>query len=139
MTTLLAQNLNSELTDAVLREIPVLMQRLLETGETGTIDLRSLPMTDWDRRQIAERLGEGEVKAFVTVGGTSTVTETQFAGVWWIRHEGADGRVAAEQVVVARAPEFLLAHPADIEAAQLRLSGILSVSAEVQFEEAGHG
>ena len=115
------------------------MQRLLETGETGTIDLRSLPMTDWDRQEIAERLGEGEVKAFVTVGGTSTVTETQFAGVWWIRHEGADGRVAAEQVVVARAPEFLLAHPADIGAAQLRLSGILSVSAEAQFEEAGHG
>lgn len=139
MTTLLAQNLNSELADAVLREIPVLMQRLLDTGETGTIDLRSLPMTDWDRRQLATRLGEGEVKAFVTVGGTSTVIETQFAGVWWIRHEGADGRIAAEQVVVARAPEFLLAHPADIEAAQRRLSALLSGSAEAQFGEAGHG
>jgi len=139
MTTLLAQNLNSELADAVFREIPVLMQRLLDTGETGTIDLRSLPMTDWDRQQLATRLGEGEVKAFVTVGGTSTVTETQFAGVWWVRHEGADGRIAAEQVVVARAPEFLLAHPADIEAAQRRLSAILSGSAEAQFEEAGHG
>ncbi|MGO9174435.1 MAG: hydrogenase expression/formation C-terminal domain-containing protein [Rhodomicrobium sp.] len=139
MTTLLAQNLNSELADAVLREIPVLMQRLLDTGATGTVDLRSLPMTDWDRQQLATRLGEGEVKAFVTVGGTSTVTETQFAGVWWVRHEGADGRIAAEQVVVARAPEFLLAHPADIEAAQRRLSAILSGFAEAQFEEAGHG
>ncbi|MGO9546068.1 MAG: hydrogenase expression/formation C-terminal domain-containing protein [Rhodomicrobium sp.] len=139
MTTIIAQNLKSDFAEAVLREIPALMQRLLETGESGTIDLRSLPMSDWDRQELARRLGEGEVKAFVNVGGTSTVSETQFAGVWWVRHEGADGRIAAEQVVVARAPEFLLAHPADIGAAQIRLSELLSRSAEAQNGEAGHG
>ncbi len=139
MTTIIAQNLNSGFAEAVLREIPNLMQRLLETGETGIIDLRSLPMSDWDRQELAARLGEGEVKAIANVGGVSTLSETQFAGVWWVRHEGADGRVAAEQVVVARAPEFLLAHPSDISAAQRRLSEILGNPAEAQFGEARHG
>ena len=139
MTAIIAQNLKSELAETVLREISALMQRLIETGETGIIDLRSLPLSSWDRQQLAGALGEGEVKALVNVGGTSTVSETQFSGVWWIRHEGADGRVAAEQVVVARVPEFLLAHPADIGAAQTRLSAILSRSAEAEFGEAGHG
>ncbi len=139
MTTIIAQDLESPIAEAVLREIPALMQRLLETGEAGIIDLRSLPMSDWDRQELASRLGEGEVKAFVNVGGVSTVSETQFAGVWRVRHEGADGRVAAEQLVVARAPEFLLAHPADIAAARLRLSEILERSAKAQFGEAQHG
>ncbi len=139
MTTIIAQNLNSGFALAVLREIPDLMQRLLDTGETGIIDLRSLPMSDWDRQELAARLGEGEIKAFANVGGISTLSETQFAGVWWVRHEGADGRVAAEQLVVARAPEFLLAHPSDISAAQRRLSEVLGNSAEAQFGEARHG
>jgi hydrogenase-1 operon protein HyaF len=135
----MAQSFKSGLADAVLREIPVLMQRLSETGEGGIIDLRSLPMTDSDRQELAAKLGEGEVKAFLDVSGASTVFETQFAGVWWVRHEGADGRVAAEQVVVARVPEILLAHPADIAAAQLRLSATLDKAAEANFGEAGHG
>jgi hydrogenase-1 operon protein HyaF len=139
MTTLMAQTLKSALAEAVLREILALMQRLLETGKTGIIDLRSLPMSGWDRQQLAGTLGEGEVKALVNACGASTVSETQFPGVWWVRHEGADGRVAAEQVVVARVPEFLLAHPADIAAARTRLSAILSRSAEAEFGEAGHG
>ncbi len=139
MTTIIAQNLNSGFAQAVLREIPDLMQRLLDTGETGIIDLRSLPMSDWDRQELAVSLGEGEIKAFANVGGISTLSETQFAGVWWVRHEGADGRVAAEQLVVARAPEFLLAHPSDISAAQRRLSEVLGNSAEAQFGEARHG
>jgi len=139
MTTIIAKDLRSTLAEAVLREIPLLMQRLLETGETGIIDLRSLPMTDWDRQELAKRLGEGEVRAIVNAGGASTVIETQYPGVWWVRHEGAEGRVAAEQVVVARAPEFLLAHPEDIAAAQLRLSAALGNSGETQFGEAGHG
>jgi len=139
MTTIIAQDLKSPIAEAVLREIPALMERLLETGEAGIIDLRSLPMNDWDRQELASRLGEGEVKAFINAGGASTISETQFAGVWWVRHEGADGRVAAEQLVVARAPEFLFAHPADITAARLRLSEILERSAKAQFGEAAHG
>lgn len=139
MTTIIAQNRNSSFTEAVLREIRHLMQRLIETGETGIVDLRSLPMRDWDRQELAARLGEGEVKAVANVAGVSTLWETQFAGVWWVRHQGADGRIAAEQVVVARAPEFLLAHPADISAAQRRLSEILGNPAHAPFGEARHG
>jgi hydrogenase-1 operon protein HyaF len=139
MTTLIAQDLKSDIAEAVLRELPALMQRLLECGEAGIIDLRSLPMTDWDRQQLAAKLGEGEIRAFANVGGASTVIETKFSGVWWIRHEGADGRVAAEHLAVTRVPEFLLAHPADIAAARIRLSEILGPSAEPQFGEAGYG
>jgi hydrogenase-1 operon protein HyaF len=87
----------------------------------AAIDLRSLPMTDGERQALRGRLGRGEVQATVDLGGATRIDETAFAGLWWVRHEAADGGVLAEQIVVARVPELLLAHPADVEDAARRL------------------
>ncbi|NWG73259.1 MAG: hydrogenase expression/formation protein, partial [Rubrivivax sp.] len=89
------------------------------------IDLRSLPLDDAQRQMLRARLGHGEVRAVVDVAGPTTVDETAFAGLWWVRHEGADGGVLAEQIVVARVPELLFAHPADVADAAARLRGAL--------------
>lgn len=140
MTTIIRPNFRKpDLACAVLREIATMMDQLVRTGVGGTVDLRSLPLTDFDRFELAEKLGDGEVRASVTAGGTSTVFETKFAGVWWVRHEGAEGQVAAEQIVIARAPDILLAHPSDISAAQARLSTLLTRSEEGQSGEAANG
>jgi len=108
--------------DAVLREIAELLEKLAVSGEPGFIDLRSMPMTDADRAELEERLGRGEVEASLDVAGTSEVRETGYAGVWWIRHAGAGGKVAAEEIAVAEVPEILKAHHADIAAAASRLN-----------------
>lgn len=137
MTTIIYHDFKkSGLPSTILREIATMMEELLLTGEAGTIDVRSLPLTDFDRFELAEKLGDGEVRAFINAGGSSTVFETKFAGVWWVRHEDAEGRVMAEQIVVARAPELLLAHPSDIGNARARLNKLL---AGYEEEEAANG
>ena len=106
---------------SVLAEIGRMLEALLESGEAGSIDLRSLPLSEVDRTQLEEVLGRGEVRAELAVAGESEVWETTYAGVWWIRHRGADARVASEEISVCRIPEILVTHPVDIEAAAGRL------------------
>jgi hydrogenase-1 operon protein HyaF len=111
--------------DAVLREIAGLLDRLIEAGEEGAIDLRSLPMTDGDREELKARLGTGEVHATLDVAGPSTVEETAISGVWWIRHEGGDGRVASEQIAVTRIPAILITDSDDLAAGAGRLRDLI--------------
>ena len=113
------------LADAVLREIAGLLDRVIETGEDGAIDLRSLPMTDADREELKSRLGAGEVRATLDVAGPSTVEETAISGVWWIRHEGADGRIANEQIAITRIPPILITHPDDLILGAARLQDLI--------------
>ena len=118
------------LVEAVLHECAQHLAALArEPGFATAIDLRSLPLDDTQRHRLRARLGQGEVRAVVDVAGPTTVDETAFAGLWWVRHEGADGGVLAEQIVVARVPELLLAHPADVADAATRLRGALGAAA----------
>ena len=48
---------------SILTEIRQLLDALNEKGTVGSIDLRSLPMTDADREQLENLLGRGEVHA----------------------------------------------------------------------------
>ncbi|MCU0928159.1 MAG: hydrogenase expression/formation protein [Burkholderiaceae bacterium] len=112
--------------DAIVHECATQLGALArDPGFATAIDLRSLPLDDAQRQMLRARLGQGEVRAVVDVAGPTTVDETAFAGLWWVRHEGADGGVLAEQIVVARVPELLLAHPADVAVAAVRLRDAL--------------
>ena len=111
---------------SILTEIHQLLKALSEKGEAGSIDLRSLPMTDADREQLEEILGRGEVQAELDLAGASEIWETAYAGVWWIRHKGAGDRIACEEIAVTPIPEILITHPVDIEAAATRLANDLS-------------
>ncbi|MDH3941652.1 MAG: hydrogenase expression/formation protein, partial [Xanthomonadales bacterium] len=104
-----------------LTEIHQLLKALSEAGQSGSIDLRSLPLSDADREQLENVLGRGELQAQLNLAGESEVWETTYPGVWWIRHKGAGGKIATEQISVCRIPEILITHPADIEAAAARL------------------
>jgi hydrogenase-1 operon protein HyaF len=109
------------LAQSVLGEIAERLAALASTGETAAIDLRSLPLTSADRAELEDTLGRGDVTARLTVAGTSELWETRYSGVWWVRHSGADDKVAAERIEIAAVPEILLAHDADIAAACARL------------------
>lgn len=110
---------------SILSEIAQGLKLLAEHDESSTIDLRSLPMSQADRDQLQEMLGHGEVNASLEVSGPSAIWETAFPGVWWIRHMGAGGRIATEEIAVTRIPEILLTHPHDVAAAAVRIREVL--------------
>lgn len=108
--------------DAVLREVARLLGELARDPRCDeAIDLNSLPMTDGERDRLRRRLGRGEVEAAFELVGPTRITETAYAGVWWVRHADVDDRAVLEHIVVARVPALLRAHPADIEGAARRL------------------
>jgi hydrogenase-1 operon protein HyaF len=106
---------------SVLAEVGRMLEALTGSGQEGSIDLRSLPLSEVDREQLETVLGKGEVRAELNVAGKSEVWETAYSGVWWIRHRGAGGKIASEEISVCRIPEILITHPVDIEAAAGRL------------------
>jgi len=119
---------------SILAEIGQLLTALAESGETGAIDLRSLPLTDADREQLEQIFGRGEVRAELDLAGTTEVWETSYNGVWWVRHKGAGDKIATEEIAVTPVPEILKAHPVDIAAASTRLRQDLD-SSEAQSHE----
>jgi len=106
---------------AMLAEIRDAVGRLAGKGETHVIDLRSLPLSQTERRQLRAALGDGEVSAQVTALGETHVQETAVAGVWWIRHHNTTGEVMTELVEVVRVPGILEAQTGDIDEAFTRL------------------
>ena len=111
---------------SIMAEIARMLEALADKGESGSIDLRSLPLTDADRDQLEELMGRGEVKAELEVSGDSTVWETSYPGAWWIRHHGAGGKVSSEEISICPVPAILSAHPADIEAAANRIKNAIA-------------
>lgn len=106
---------------SVLAEVGRMLEVLAETGQSGSIDLRSLPLTDADRQQLEEILGKGEVRAEMDLAGRSEIWETSYPGAWWIRHRGAGDKIATEEIAVCPIPEIFITHPVDIEAGCKRL------------------
>ena len=111
---------------SIMAEVAGLLDILANEGETGSIDLRSLPLTDADRQQLEDLMGRGEVKAELVISGDTTVWETSYPGAWWIRHHGAGGKISSEEISICPVPAILAAHPADIEAAANRIKNTLT-------------
>lgn len=111
---------------SIMAEVARMLEALAEKSETGTIDLRSLPLTDADRIQLEELMGRGEVKAELEISGDSSVWETSYPGAWWVRHHGAGGEISSEEISICPVPAILAAHPADIETAANRIKHTLT-------------
>lgn len=106
---------------AIAFEIADLLDRLAAAGESGVIDLRSLPMTADDRLRLRDLLGTGEVQATVAADGPSTVRETGISGVWWTEHRNVQGELVAELIEVCRIPEILVLAHEELSPAARRL------------------
>jgi hydrogenase-1 operon protein HyaF len=107
--------------EAVLSEIAGRLGLLADTGESSVVNLRGLPMTGADRKELEDSLGRGEVSVSLDVAGASEIWETRYSGVWWVRHLGAGGQVATEEIAVTPFPEIIRAHTQDIQAAAARI------------------
>ncbi len=120
----------SALAASVLREIAERLAALANGGESAAIDLRSLPLTAFERGELERSLGRGEVAARLTVAGTSEIWETSYRGVWWIRHFGAGEHLASERIEITAVPEILVTDPADLAESAARANTLVSGSHE---------
>ncbi len=114
-------NLATGMASAVFAEIADRLEALARSGETSVIDLRSLPLTAADLAELEGFLGQGEVEADVQVIGVTQIRETGYAGVWWVRHLGAQQRVAVEEIAITPLPDILRAQAEDIALAAGRI------------------
>jgi hydrogenase-1 operon protein HyaF len=113
---------SSGMATALLHELADALRLLADSGESNSIDLRSLPLTETDLAELAEMLGKGELSARIDSIGYSQVQETAFSGIWWISHYGDDGDLLAEILEVTRVPELLISHVDDIRFAVERIT-----------------
>lgn len=111
--------------EAVLTEVADLLERLLATGEEGSIDLRSLPLSPADRDWLDAKLGRGEVEISLEAGGRSTLYETAYSGVWKVVHRDTEERVVSEFIELAYVPAIVRPAGADIENAYEKLQSDL--------------
>ena len=111
---------------ALLRELAELLEGLSARGESSSIDLRSLPLTPGDYRELRETLGKGAVTAHLEVAGTTEVSETACPGAWWVTHRGETGEVLAELIEICPVPAILAAPAEDVAEGLARLRQTLA-------------
>jgi len=124
---------------AIVTELTGLLNGLTQEHKPGVIDLRSLPMSEADRTQLREVLGEGEVQASFHAEGISRICETGIAGVWWVEHRDRNGDLIAELIEVASVPEILCSAPDEIAVAGGVLQARVQAMAGVLPKAIGHG
>ena len=106
---------------AILSEIATLLERLARTGESGAIDVRSLPISAADRAELVKALGVGELDIHLQANGESRILETAIHGVWWTEHRDTHGALLATLIEVARVPDILIVGDEDLARGASRL------------------
>jgi hydrogenase-1 operon protein HyaF len=99
---------------ALLAEIAARLEKLASDGETGMIDLNSLPMAPGEYEQLRQTLGQGEVSARIEAIGASEIIETHYPGVWWVTHYNVEGDIVADTLEITTMPEIIKSQPEDI-------------------------
>jgi len=99
---------------ALLAEIAARLEKLVSDGETGMIDLNSLPLAPVEYEQLRQMLGQGEVSARIEAIGPSEIIETRYPGVWWVTHYNVEGDIVADMIEIAHIPEILKSQPEDV-------------------------
>ena len=111
--------------DAILHEIVALLEAYTASGQTGAIDLHSLPLTLDDYELLRITLADGEVHAHIDAIGNSEVRETLYPGVWWVTYYNAEGDIVADLIEVTAVPEILKAPADDIREGLVHLRELL--------------
>ena len=110
---------------AVLSEIANLLENLARTGESSSIDVRSLPLFPGDYAAIRETLGTGEVSARINALGPTQIQETAIPGVWWVTHFNDNEETLAEFIEITVVPEIIPASRDDLATAREQLQSLI--------------
>ena len=107
----------------ILHEIRHALKKLLDSGGSSIIDLRSIPLAPGEEEAIIETLGHGEVHARLDALGPSEIYETQYAGVWIVTHYNESDSIVSRFIEVIEIPDVLKSQDEDVEQA---LKGLVS-------------
>ena len=105
----------------ILHQVRHALVRLIDAGETCTIDLRSIPLAPGEEETIINTLGQGEVSARLYALGPSDIYETRFSGVWLITHYNESDNVISRFIEITDIPDILRAQAEDMSDAVERL------------------
>jgi hydrogenase-1 operon protein HyaF len=107
--------IDGALIESVLCRVGDALERLLDTGRSGAVDLRAVPqMSAATYRSLRDALGAGEVVATVEAESRVEVRETQYPGVWWVAHLNERGATVTELIEVTEIPAILKSHVDDM-------------------------
>ena len=109
----------------ILHEIRHALDKLLESGESSIIDLRSIPLAPGEEDIIIATLGHGEVHAQLDALGPSEIYETQYAGVWLVTHFNENKNVVSRFIEITEIPDLLKSQREDVMNALLGLTTAL--------------
>jgi hydrogenase-1 operon protein HyaF len=120
----------------VLNEIQAALVDLQASGKTHAIDLRQLPrMSPETYQALRDALSQGEVSAVVDAHIKVQVAETQYPGVWWLRHLNEREETATEIIEVTEMPSILRPHRVEIRAGLQKLRERLELLASPQIPD----
>lgn len=121
--------INGALIESVLCRVGDAIERLLDTGRSGVVDLRAVQqMSAATYGSLRDALGTGEVVAAVESESRVEVRETQYPGVWWVAHLNERGATVTELLEVTEIPAILKSHVVDMGAGLERLRRALNES-----------
>ena len=123
------------LADAVLHELLDHLRKFLETHDAHIIDLSSLPLSEADKRDLENQLGQGEIQAVLSTMGDSKIFETNYSGIWWIKHYTTDGVLIAEFIEITTVPDILKSHDDDIQQSITELEKLIQLEQQEQTYE----
>jgi hydrogenase-1 operon protein HyaF len=112
--------------ESVLHEVRHALARLVGTGETTKIDLKSMPFGPGDLDRLIAFLGKGEVQASIEALGPTRVQETATAGVWLVDYLNSEAQRLALHLEIAHVPEILRPQPQDLDDAIAALDARLN-------------
>lgn len=117
---------HSDMVRSILSEVVTLLERWLEQGEPGILDLKSLPLSPADNQLLEETLGRGELTISMDVLGSSQMVETAFSGVWYVTHRNEQDQVLVKQIEVIDIPSIVLPQHSEVLSALERLKSKLN-------------
>jgi hydrogenase-1 operon protein HyaF len=110
----------------LLHEILHALERWLDDDEEHAIDLRGIPMAPGEEDQLIETLGEGEIRADLSLTGRSVVLETRFPAVWLVTHYNTDDTIIGRFIEVCEMPAILKSQAEDARDGLEYLESLLS-------------
>ena len=110
----------------LLHEIRHALTCWIEKRQEHVIDLRGIPLAPGEEDGLLEQLGEGEVKARLSLMGPSVIIETRYPGVWLVTHYSEDENITGRFIEVCEVPAILKSQTDDIRTGLERLEDQLS-------------
>jgi hydrogenase-1 operon protein HyaF len=114
----------------ILAEIEHALQQLLAQGETHCIDLKAMPLTANEEKELEETLGQGEVFIELKAMGKSRFVETKYSGVWSITHWNEEDEIVGRLIEITFMPDMILTQREDINQSLEQFRAMIDTSKE---------